>query len=130
MEESRTKLVNYWLKTAKEDLKVVDHLFEKEDYSWALFVGHLVLEKVLKGYYVKEVGKQVPYSHSLRYLAQQASLELNQEQKELLRTVTRFNIEARYPSQKSDFYKLCTKDYTEGYLHRIKEFYLWMLKKF
>ena len=130
MEENRTKLVNYWLKTAKEDLKVVDHLFEKEDYSWALFIGHLVLEKVLKGYYVKEVGKQVPYSHSLRYLAQQLSLELNDEQKELLRTVTRFNIEVRYPSEKSDFYKLCTKDYTQGYLNRIKEFYQWILKKF
>jgi hypothetical protein len=56
-------------------------------------------------------------------LAQQASLELNEEQKELLRTATRFNIEARYSSEKSDFYKLCTRDYTEGYLRRIKDFY-------
>jgi len=130
MEENRTKLVNYWLKTAKEDLKVADHLFEKEDYSWALFIGHLVLEKVLKGYYAKEVGKQVPYTHSLSYLAHECSLELSDEQIELLEDVTRFNIEARYPSEKSDFYKLCTKDYTEGYLNRIKEFYQWMLKKF
>lgn len=130
MEESRAKLVNYWLKTAEDDLKVVDHLFEKGDYTWALFIAHLVLEKVLKGYYVKEVGKQAPYSHSLRYLAQQASLELNEEQKELLRTVTRFDVEARYPSEKSDFYKLCTKNYTQDYLKRIKEFYQWMLEKF
>jgi HEPN domain-containing protein len=130
MEESRAKLVNYWLKTAEEDLKVVDHLFEKGDYTWALFIAHLVLEKVLKGYYVKEVGKQAPYSHSLRYLAQQSSLELNEEQKELLRTVTRFDVEARYPSEKSDFYKLCTKNYTQDYLKRIKEFYQWMLEKF
>jgi HEPN domain-containing protein len=130
MEENRAKLVNYWLKTAGEDSKVVGHLFEKGDYTWALFVAHLVLEKVLKGYYVMMVGTQAPYSHSLRYLAQQASLELNEEQKELLGTVTRFDIEARYPSGKSDFYKLCTRDYTEGYLKRIKEFYQWMLKKF
>lgn len=130
MEESRTKLINYWLKTAEEDLRVVDHLFEKGDYTWALFIAHLVLEKVFKGYYVKVIGKPAPYSHSLRYLAQQASLELNEEQKELLRTVTRFSIEARYPGQKSDFYKLCTKDYTEDCLRRIKEFYRWILKKF
>jgi len=130
MEESRAKLVNYWLKTAEDDLKVVDHLFEKGDYSWALFIAHLVLEKVLKVYYVKEVGKQAPYSHSLRYLAQQASLELSEEQKELLRTVTRFDVEVRYPSEKSDFYKLCTKNYTQDYLKRIKEFYQWMLEKF
>jgi len=114
----------------QEDLKVVDHLFEKGDYTWALFIGHLVLEKVLKGYYVKEVGKEAPYTHSLRYLAQQAALELNDEQKELLRTVTRFSIEARYPSEKSDFYKLCTKEFTEDYLRKIREFYQWMLKRF
>ena len=68
MEESRTKLINYWLKTAEEDLRVVDHLFEKGDYTWALFIAHLVLEKVFKGYYVKVIGKPAPYSHSLRYL--------------------------------------------------------------
>jgi len=33
MKENRTKLINYWLRTAEEDLKVVGHLFEKEDYT-------------------------------------------------------------------------------------------------
>ncbi len=130
MEQSSKRLIEYWLESAEEDLKVVDHLFEKGDYTWALFIAHLVLEKVLKGYYVKEVGKQVPYTHSLRYLAQQTSLELNGEQKELLRTVTRFNIETRYPSEKSDFYELCTEEFTGDYLAKIKGFYQWMLKRF
>ncbi|MCG8603545.1 HEPN domain-containing protein, partial [bacterium] len=31
----------------------MEHLFEKEDYHWALYIGHLVIEKLLKAYYVK-----------------------------------------------------------------------------
>lgn len=130
MKENRTKLVDYWLRMAKEDLEVIDHLFEKGDYTWALFIGHLVLEKGLKGYYVKKVGKEAPYTHNLSYLAQKCSLELSNEQIELLEDVTRFTIEARYPGEKLEFYKLCTKEYAEGYLKKIKESYQWMLKKF
>jgi len=33
--------VKYWLKTADQDWKVANHLFEKKDYSYALFFGHL-----------------------------------------------------------------------------------------
>ena len=43
VEESRKRLIDYWLNSVEEDLKVVDHLFEKGDYTWALFIGHLVL---------------------------------------------------------------------------------------
>jgi len=130
MEESRTKLIDYWLKSAEEDLKVVDHLFEKGDYTWALFIGHLVLEKVLKGYYVKVVDKNAPYTHSLSLLAERTKLNLTDDQQELLEKVTDFSIKARYPGTKFEFYKLCTKEYTEGWLRKIKEFYQWMLKRF
>jgi hypothetical protein len=38
--------IKYWLKTADQDWKVANHLFEKEDYSYALFFGHLTIEKI------------------------------------------------------------------------------------
>ena len=38
--------VKYWLKTADQDWKVANHLFEKQDYSYALFFGHLTIEKM------------------------------------------------------------------------------------
>ena len=37
------------------------------------------------------------------------------------------HIEARYPDQKYNFYKLCTKDFTEEYFYKIKEIYKWLL---
>ena len=43
----------YWVTEAEEGLNVAGHLFEKGDYSYALFFGHLAIEKLLKGLYVE-----------------------------------------------------------------------------
>lgn len=42
----------YWFDEAEEALTVLNHLFEKGDYSYALFFGHLAVEKMLKAVYV------------------------------------------------------------------------------
>ena len=38
---------SYWITEAKEALTAADHLLEKGDYSYALFFGHLSVEKLL-----------------------------------------------------------------------------------
>ena len=129
MDKNRKSIATYWLEAAKKDLPVIDHLFEKGDYPWALFVAHLVLEKVLKAYYVKKVSKVAPYTHSLSLLAEESNLKLSFEHKELLEKVTDFNLEVRYPEEKFNFYTICTREFTQHYLKRIKEFYQWLLEK-
>lgn len=47
-----SRKINFWITSAKNDWKVAGDLFEKQDYSYALFFGHLTLEKILKAYYV------------------------------------------------------------------------------
>ena len=95
--QQKKALINYWLKSAASDLKVAEHLFEKGDYHYCLFLGHLVLEKALKALYVKNVDINPPYKHSLPLLAKKANLKLTDYQLSLLEDVTEFNIEARYP---------------------------------
>ncbi len=119
--------IDYWLKCAKEDLKVMGHLFEKGDYHYSLFLGHLLVEKTLKAYYVKINKNHAPYSHSLIYLAEKSGLKLKENQISLLEAVNQFNIEARYPDKKFEFYKLCTKEFASQYISQIKEFYQWLL---
>jgi HEPN domain-containing protein len=41
-------VAEYWFAEAEETLTVADHLVEKGDYSYALFFGHLAVEKELK----------------------------------------------------------------------------------
>ena len=119
--------INYWLNCAKEDYKVMEHLYEKKDYHYALFLGHLLLEKTLKAYFIKQNNTHAPYSHSLVYLAEKSKLKLNNEFLTLLEAVEQFNIEARYPDKKFEFYKLCTKEFTAEHINKIKEFYQWLL---
>lgn len=105
------------------------HLFEKKDYHWSLFIGHLVIEKLLKAYYVQNVDSHPPFTHNLLHLAEQTELSLSEEQKDFLVTVTAFNISARYDDYKLSFYKTCTKSYTIEWIEKIKDFRKWIKAK-
>jgi len=72
------KVVDYWLRTAAEDRTVAEHLLEKADYRYALFLGHLYLEKLLKGMIVLKTGEQAPYSHNLLFLADKTGITLSE----------------------------------------------------
>ncbi len=123
----KEELIEYWQKSAASDLVVAEHLFEKGDYHYCLFIAHLVLEKSLKALYVKNIDTNTPYKHSLPLLAQKSGLILSVDQESFLEEVTDFNLEARYPDIKLSFYKKCTEDFTRQYFQRIKEFYQWLL---
>nr|CBX31541.1 unknown protein [uncultured Desulfobacterium sp.] len=54
------KTVQYWLEGAEYDLGVADAMFEKGKYPYALFMGHLALEKLLKSLVVRATGNHAP----------------------------------------------------------------------
>jgi len=125
----KKKAIKYWLKSSADDWQVAEHLFENKDYSYALFFGHLTIEKILKALYVDKHETVPPYTHSLGFLAEKISLELTVEQTTLFNIISRFNIEARYSDYKFDFKKQCTKAYTNKYLAEIKEIKEWLLNQ-
>jgi HEPN domain-containing protein len=121
--------VQFWINSANDDWTVSRHLFEKEDYSYALFFGHLTLEKLLKGLYVYLRNETPPHTHRLVFLAESLSLEMNSPQVDLLEAVTDFNLEARYPDEKFSFKRKCTKEFAEKYLKEIEEMKEWLIKR-
>lgn len=126
---TKDEIINYWLNSASADLKAMNSLFKNGHYIWALFLGHLVIEKLLKAVYVKNIGTNVPYIHNLIRIAEESKLELTEKQKDFLAEVTTFNIKSRYPDYKGRFYKKATRKFTAHYLKEIKEFRQWLLKK-
>jgi HEPN domain-containing protein len=122
---------SYWRDEAKEALEVADHLFEKEDYSYALFFGHLALEKLLKALFIEKRKEHAPPIHNLFRLSKLADIQLNENQKGALMLVTSFNIEARYPNIQRSFRRKCTKEFTQTQMENIKELFAWLktLKK-
>lgn len=123
--EEHTK---YWLDTAEEDWRVANHLFEKGDYSWCLFLCHLVIEKLLKAIFVQNINKNIPLIHDLTKIAKKANIEVDDEKKVILDTITTFNIAARYDDYKRKFYKKCTKAYTQEQMNKIREIRIWLKK--
>ncbi len=49
------RIVGYWFSEGEQALDVARHLYEKGDYSYALFFGHLAVEKVLKAIHARKI---------------------------------------------------------------------------
>ena len=124
----KDELVEYWFSGAEMDEATFYHLVESKDNHWALFMGHIVIEKLLKALVTQnnEEGTAVPRSHDLLLLAQKARLEIDEHKEDLLDLISTFNINARYPDYKQAFYKKCTNEYTQERATEIKEVIAWL----
>lgn len=70
------KTISYWFGGAKYDLGVANAMFKTKKYPYALFMGHLAIEKLLKALVVKYTKKHAPFSHSLPYLAEKSGIKI------------------------------------------------------
>ena len=120
------KTVSYWFDGAKYDLSVANAMLKSKKYPYALFMGHLTLEKLLKALVVKYTKAHAPFSHSLPYLAERSGVEMPEEILIKLREFMEFHFEARYPDVTRAFYKKCTSPYTAKKLREMKEVIKWI----
>lgn len=123
------KIKNHWIETSNDDFRTMNKLLKAKTYNWALFVGHISVEKLLKALYVKLHERHAPAIHNLYRLAELCELELTDEYSDWLDTVTSFNINARYDDYRKEFYNLCTPEYTKLWIARIKELRKWIKNK-
>ena len=121
-------LMNYWIESSDEDYDTMIYMKAGKKNTWCLFMGHFVIEKLLKALYAKN-NKNVPYapkSHDLLHLAEKTELKLTDRQEDLLDTITRFNMNARYDDYKKEFYLKCTDEYTSQQFKNIEEVRVWL----
>ncbi len=119
--------IKHWLDSAENDLRAAINLMESENYDWALFLGHLILEKALKAKYTENTNEMVPpKTHNLIRLKELCGITLSKDYERFLVEANKFHIEARYPNFKQEFYKICTKDYANKKFNKIKEIYQWI----
>ena len=122
------KSVNFWIVGADDDFDTMMAMYNTKRYNWSLFLGHLMIEKLLKAYYIKTQKIYPQKTHNLFKLAKDCKLELNDEKILHLTTLTAFNINARYDDYKRSFHKKCTPEFTEKWIVIIKELRLWIKK--
>lgn len=119
-------IVNYWLDTAEQDYQTMEHLFQSGDYHWALFIGHLVLEKLFKALYVQTHDDNPPRIHDLTRLAEKCGLEPDETMLDKLDMISRFNLSVRYPDYQQEFHKICTKAFSLKAMESINEVRTWL----
>ncbi len=125
------ELMNYWIESADEDYDTMLYMKAGKKNTWCLFMGHLVIEKILKGLYAKNNPNNpiAPKIHNLILLSQKANLEVPQEIREKIQTINTFNISARYDDYKKSFDEKCTDDYTKEQVKNIEEVLKWLKKQ-
>lgn len=101
--ETVRRAVSHWIESSDKDYKTMNNLFRSKDYAWCLFIGHLVVEKLLKALFMKQHSKHAPFTHNLLKLAEGTKTEWSEDQKVLFDLITTFNISARYDSEKQEF---------------------------
>ncbi|MFH1992493.1 MAG: HEPN domain-containing protein [Pseudomonadota bacterium] len=120
------EIESFWIAEAEEALQVADHLMEKNDYSYALFFGHLAIEKLLKALYIVKQKDHAPPIHNLLRLAKLAGITVPEDKIDALIEISAFNIESRYPDIKRTFRKKCNSEYAENQIRVIKEIFQWL----
>jgi HEPN domain-containing protein len=125
--------IGYWIKSAEYDLASMESVFSSGRYDWALFIGHLAIEKILKALWAKknfsDTVPMPPKTHNLAKLADESNFSCTENEKLLLLEISNFNIATRYPDYKFSFHKKCTKEFSEFYIIRIKELFGCILKQ-
>lgn len=123
------KTYYHWISTSDKDFETMIHLFNSKDYYWSLFIGHIVIERLLKACVVKWTSNHAPYTHDLSKLAKLSEIEFTEEHYDWFDTITTFNLNARYDSYKEAFYKKCTFEFTNEWIDKIKKLQLWIKEK-
>lgn len=123
------KTIRYWLDGSAYDLETGKSLLESKRFPYALFFGHLAIEKLLKAFVVKTTKEHAPYMHSLTFLISKAKIDVPDSIVDQLAEYTEFHLEARYPDEKKDFYKKCTEEFARKKFAEMEEVYKWLTQK-
>ena len=60
------KLMNHLITRSDQDFDTRMHLYNSKDFHWTLFMGHLVIERLLKAVVVNVTNTHAPFTHDLR----------------------------------------------------------------
>ena len=128
---NNTELVRYWFESSDNDYETMQVLYKNKKNTWCLFIGHLVIEKLLKGIYARNNTENpiAPKIHNLILLSQKAKLIVPANIREKIQIINTFNISARYDDYKRSFDKKCTDEYTKLQIQSIKEVREWLKKQ-
>jgi len=121
----------YWLDLCLYDLDTAKAMLKTKRYLYVGFMCHQVAEKALKAYHSFLFEDEAPYTHSLKKLADltRISGDLSENTICLLGELEGMNIEARYPTRKSDLIQQLTDEICGRLIEDTEGFLKWIQSK-
>ena len=116
---------NRWLEMAEYDLDTAEAMFRARRYIYVVFMCHLCLEKMLKGYVIEFVDSFPPYTHNLIRLAQLVKLQLPEELQKFIIKLSDQSIITRYPESLKQY----TRAHAQDYLEQTKRVFSWLRQR-
>jgi len=119
-------LVRYWTQTAEDDFISMKRVLGARAYTWTVFIGHLVIEKLLKACCARRWGARVPKTHNLSLLAEKAGISLSPERRAQLDRLTALQGATRYPDQRGAFRGRAGKAAAQKCVKEVVEIRKWL----
>ncbi len=117
---TKQEYIDYWVKTAAKDWKVVNDLYKSKNYVHALFWAHLLLEKLIKAHWVKDNETNIPPKiHHLVYLVEKTKLSVSEDDIKFFYLMNQFQLEGRYPDYVHDLHKKYKSKQTKKILDQV-----------
>ena len=61
-------IIQHWRESSEQNYSTMQNLIKTKEYSWSLFMGHLVIGKLIKALYVKKLLQHPLFKHDLLLL--------------------------------------------------------------
>jgi HEPN domain-containing protein len=119
--------VENWIEQARYDLETARAMQDSGRYLYVLFCCQQAVEKVLKAMIAKRSNEFPPRIHALMRLAEIASLGLSEEHAQLMRELSNYYIQTRYPEEIPALSARITESQSDGILTQTEETMQWLL---
>jgi len=125
------KKTAYWKDLADYDLETAEAMFQTKRWLYVAFMCHQAIEKMLKSYWCATREDNPPFIHNHKRIASDCGLyeQMDNGQRDFLETITTFNIEARYPEQKEELFKMLSPNTCRELIDHTKQLMQWITER-
>lgn len=124
-----TPVPEQWTQRAYYDLETARAMLDAGRFVYVLFCCQQAIEKMLKAIITAQTGELPPRIHNLMQLADHAGIETEANQARLMRELSEFYFESRYPHTMDDEYGEVSRETVSAALAQTEAVIQWLSLK-
>lgn len=114
---------NEWLQQADYDMETAEYMFSGGRLFYAVFMVHLVVEKALKGLYLKKLQTVPPKTHNLILLMKETGSRPGEDMHKFIIRLNEASVTTRYPEDLKKLIEHFDNETVEKFFPRVRSFW-------